>query len=43
MMDDCNFTTTSGVDGQQVADSICQGDNFAIVIDDLVVSNTCSI
>jgi hypothetical protein len=43
MMDYCNFTTTWGVDGQQVANSICQGDNFAIIIDDLEVSNTCSI
>jgi hypothetical protein len=43
MMDDYNFTTTWGIDGQQVVVSICQGDNFAIVIDDLLVSNTCYI
>ncbi len=34
MMDDCNFETTWEADGQRMANSICQGDNFAIVIDD---------
>ncbi len=34
MMDDYNFETTLGVDGQHLADSICQGDNFVVVVDD---------
>jgi hypothetical protein len=34
MMDDYNFETTWGVNGQHWADSICQGDNFVVVIND---------
>jgi hypothetical protein len=31
---DRNFETARGADGQHMADSICQGDNFAIVAND---------
>jgi hypothetical protein len=34
MVDDCNFETIRGADGQHMADFICQGNNFAIVADD---------
>lgn len=34
MMDDCNFEIALGAYGQQLVDSIYQGDNFAIVADD---------
>lgn len=30
LMDDYNFEFAWGVDGQQLADFICQGENFAI-------------
>ncbi len=40
-MDDCNFETAWGADGQHMVDSICEGDNFAIVVMiHLVVNNT---
>jgi hypothetical protein len=32
-MDDCNFEIVWGANGQHMADSICQGNNFAIVAD----------
>jgi hypothetical protein len=34
MMDDCNFEIAWGANGQHLADSICQGDNFAVVTND---------
>ncbi len=33
-MDDCNFETAWGADGQHMANSICQGNNFAIIVND---------